>query len=102
MANEVFDKATGQHVLIDIYADLCIQLRSDLEQLIACGAVFKRSLVARCRDAFERYLTAEQVCDVAEPSAAPESEEIFRSTRQMLRNRVWNRAFERHPRSGGK
>lgn len=84
VAAEVFAKATGQHMLVDLYADLCARLQADLETLRGCGVHFKRTVVSHCQEAFTHYLTPPP-CN-AELDAEAQFEELMKYKTSMLGN----------------
>lgn len=55
---EIFEKATTQHVFVDIYTELCTRLDAhfSLGNVDCGGKMFRKSLVAECQACFERNL----------------------------------------------
>lgn len=60
VARETFAKATKQHGFVELYADLCSKLHSDLEK-DGVTVNFKRILLDQCQQSFKRYLEPPQI-----------------------------------------
>lgn len=83
LAREVFLKATTQHQFIEMYADLCKEVHSAVQEASA-DVNFKRVLLDRCQESFALYM---QRPDVDESLGYEERyEELVKYKTKMLGN----------------
>lgn len=83
VAKEVFVKATQQHNFVDMYADLCTKLHSELGDS-TCAAHFKNVLLTQCEESFNRHLIPPTF--TAGLSYEEEYEEVVKYKTKMLGN----------------
>jgi len=56
IAREVFSKATQQRTFVEMYADVCSRLHSDLQNMDGVEVNFKRILLDQCQESFTQHL----------------------------------------------
>jgi hypothetical protein len=88
LMHEVFEKATSQHHLIPMYADLCVKLEKDARiasVVQAAGELhdFRRLLLNECQSVFEQCFESSD-CDSKDCSVGEET--AFRRKQQVLGN----------------
>lgn len=83
VAKEVFAKATLQHHFVDMYADLCSKLHSDLPKA-NIEVNFKRALLDQCQQSFDLYLDPPRIDECL--TYEEQYEELVKYKTKMLGN----------------
>lgn len=94
LSREIFEKATTQHHLVELYADLCVDLEKDLSKGLPAASggkeekTLKRVLLEQCQAFFERNLVSASSPEQAETEETEEEilEKHLKQKERMLGN----------------
>lgn len=88
--SQIFDKALTEPTFCEMYADFCFHLAADLPELSVDNEkiTFKRLLLNKCQEEFERGEREEQEANEAEEGESKQTEEEREEKRLRVRRRM--------------